>query len=132
MPNDEQAIKDLVSTWMEASAKGDLATILSLMDEDVAFLVAGQSPMRGRGAFAASFEKMNAQKLQIEGHVDFKEIQVVGEWAYCWNELKVNIRSESGDVMHREGNTLSILRKRNGKWLLYRDANLLGPPVKEE
>jgi uncharacterized protein (TIGR02246 family) len=116
---------------MEASAKGDLDTVLSLMDEDVVFLVAGQPPMR-RDEFAASFRSMNAQNLKIDGHVDFKEIQINGEWAYCLNKLKVDMKPGSGSAMHREGYTLSILRKRDSKWLLFRDANLLGPPAKEE
>jgi uncharacterized protein (TIGR02246 family) len=116
---------------MEASARGDLDTVLSLMDEDVVFLVAGQPPMR-HDEFAASFRTMDSQKLKIEGKADFQEIQVDGVWAYCWNRLEVNLKPESGPGMHREGYTLSILRKRDGKWLLYRDANLLGPPVKEE
>jgi ketosteroid isomerase-like protein len=75
---------------------------------------------------------MNSQKLNIEGKAEFQEIQVDGVWAYCWNRLEVNIKPASGPAMRREGYTLSILRKREGKWLLYRDANLLGPPVKEE
>jgi uncharacterized protein (TIGR02246 family) len=131
MISDDQAIRDLVNTWMEASSKRDLDTVLSLMAEDVVFLVPGQPPMQ-RDEFAASFRTMSAQNLKIEGHVDFKEIQINGEWAYCWNKLKVNMKPGSGSAIHREGYTLSILRKRDGKWLLYRDANLLGPPAKEE
>jgi len=130
--NDEQEIRQLVNNWMGASASGDVKKVLTLMDEDVVFLVTGQEPMRGRDAFAKSFEAMSNQKLVFDGHVDFKEIQIIGDWAYCWNRLEVNIKPESGPRMHREGYTLSILRKRDGKWLLYRDANLLGPPIKEE
>ncbi|PWT88422.1 MAG: DUF4440 domain-containing protein [Blastocatellia bacterium] len=129
---EEQAIRNLVKTWMAASAKGDTSTVLTLMDDDVVFLVPGQEPMRGRDAFAKSFEAMSAQNLHMEGHVDFKEIEVIDDWAYCWNQLEVSIRPGNGPAMRREGYTLSILRKRNGKWLLFRDANLLGSPVKEE
>ena len=35
MSPDEQAIRALVATWMEASATGDLDRVLELMDEYV-------------------------------------------------------------------------------------------------
>jgi ketosteroid isomerase-like protein len=59
---------------MEASAKADLDTVLSLMDEDVVFLVAGQPPMR-REEFASSFRTMNSQKLNIEAKPSFRKFK---------------------------------------------------------
>ena len=50
MSTAERAIRDLVALWHRATAKGDVDTVLSLMPEDVVFLVAGKEPMRGRGA----------------------------------------------------------------------------------
>lgn len=44
MLNDEQAIRDLVKKWMVATQAGDIETVLSLMTEDVVFLVPGQQP----------------------------------------------------------------------------------------
>jgi uncharacterized protein (TIGR02246 family) len=46
MQNDEQEIRQLVSTWMTASKAGDVEKVLSLMADDVVFLVTGQPPMR--------------------------------------------------------------------------------------
>jgi uncharacterized protein (TIGR02246 family) len=46
MQNDEQEIRQLVSTWMAASKAGDVETVLSLMADDVVFLVPGQPVMR--------------------------------------------------------------------------------------
>jgi uncharacterized protein (TIGR02246 family) len=54
MENDEQAIRQLVTTWLDASKAGDTEKVLSLMADDVVFPVAGQPPMRGKAAFAAS------------------------------------------------------------------------------
>jgi uncharacterized protein (TIGR02246 family) len=42
MTDDERAIRDLVERWMSASRAGDLATVLSLMADDVIFMVPGQ------------------------------------------------------------------------------------------
>jgi len=53
MQNDEQDIRQLVSTWMEATKAGDIETVLSLMTEDVVFLVPGKPVMR-KADFAAA------------------------------------------------------------------------------
>jgi len=146
MPNDEQLIRDLIAVWMTASAKGDLQTILTLMDEDVVFLIPGQPPMRGRDAFAASFSKMPLDRFRLEVTSNIKEIQVNGDWAYCWNQLTVNMvpagsantasavtsnpqspTSNPKVPPRRSGYTLSILRKKDDEWVLFRDANLLAP-----
>jgi uncharacterized protein (TIGR02246 family) len=57
MQNDEQTIRELVDTWMAASKSGDLATVLSLMSDDVVFMVPGKEPF-GKDAFAATSEEM--------------------------------------------------------------------------
>jgi len=44
MSPDERAIRDLVDTWMTASREGDTATVLSLMSDDVIFMVPGREP----------------------------------------------------------------------------------------
>ena len=41
MQSDEQEIRQLVSTWMAASKAGDVDTVLSLMADDVVFLMPG-------------------------------------------------------------------------------------------
>ena len=128
MANDEQLIRDVIETWMRATAKGDVAEILKLMDEDAVFLVTGQPPMRGRQAFAAGFKKA-LEKFRLEATSDIQEIQVMGDWAYCWNHLSVTMTpiEEAGSPVGRSGNVLTIFRKNSGgNWVLFRDANLLG------
>src|SRR4030095_10497457 len=43
--NDKAQIRELVSTWMSATKRGDLDALLALMAEDVVFLVPGQEPI---------------------------------------------------------------------------------------
>ena len=43
MTEDEQAIRELIATWMRASMAGDTDTVLSLMADDVVFMVAGRN-----------------------------------------------------------------------------------------
>ena len=53
MSPDERAIRDVIATWLSASARGDTATVLELMTDDVVFLVSGRAPF-GKQEFAAS------------------------------------------------------------------------------
>jgi ketosteroid isomerase-like protein len=57
MQENEQAIRNLVDTWMSASRTGDLATVLNLMDDEVVFLVPSREPF-GKEEFAASSKEM--------------------------------------------------------------------------
>jgi len=123
MGSDEQAIRDLVERWFSASRNADLATVLTLMDEDVIFMVPGQEPF-GKEAFAANSKQM--KDVRIEGTSDIQELKVLGDWAWMRNRLKITITPPSGKAMTRSGYTLTILRKKsNGAWVISRDANLL-------
>jgi uncharacterized protein (TIGR02246 family) len=126
MQNDEQAIRDLISTWLSASKAGDTEKVLSLMTDDVVFLVCGRPPMRGKTDFAASQAAL--AEVDIDATSEIQEIKVLGDWAYVWTRLSVVMTpKKGGDANRRVGNTLSILQKQAGTWLLARDANMLGP-----
>jgi uncharacterized protein (TIGR02246 family) len=124
MSEDEKAIRELVAAWMEASRTGDTDTVLSLMADDVVFMVPGREPF-GKEEFAAAARGMT--DLRIEGASDIQEIAVFGDWAYLRNRLTITMTPAGGEAMlRRSGYTLSILRKeKDGRWLLVRDANLL-------
>ena len=126
MHDDEHAIRELILSWMTATMAGDVAHLKMLMAEDVVFLAAGQAPMRGREAFAASFV-VAWVKFEIRPSSDIQEIKIFGEHAYCWNQLGVAMTSKNnGTVIRRTGPALTILTKRpNGRWVIVRDANML-------
>jgi uncharacterized protein (TIGR02246 family) len=128
MNKDEQAIRNLVETWLRATREGDVDTVLSLMTPDVIFLVPGQPPMHGREAFGDALRAVLG-KHSIESTSEIDEIVVSGDIAYCRTRLKVMVTSQhNGTPMERSGHTLSILRRtEDGKWLLARDANLVVP-----
>src|SRR5262245_25105034 len=125
MANDEQAIRDLVATWMRASLAGDISQVLKLMADDVVFLTPGREAF-GRKEFEAGFKGMQSQ-VRVDGNNDIQEIRVSGDMAYCWSKLTVNITPLSGgEPKQRKGYALSILRKKSdGAWVIARDANLL-------
>lgn len=125
MTEDERAIRQVVATWMEASRAGDTATVLSLMTEDVAFMVPGQEPF-GREAFEAASSQPEAARPQIDGTNDIVEIQILGGWAFTRNRIDITVTPPTGEPVRRTGYTLTLFRKEvDGRWRLARDANLL-------
>lgn len=122
--DDELAIRQLVATWLSATEDGKAEQVLSLMSDDVIFLVPGLAPM-GKSDFAAGQEALKASRIHAVSEI--QEIQVMGEWAYCWNKLSVTItpRSGEGAAVRRAGHVLSILQKQAGAWVIVRDANML-------
>jgi hypothetical protein len=77
---DNEKIREVVATWMRATAEGDLETVLSLIAEDAVFLLPDQPPMRGREAFAAALRSALGQ-VHIEGKPDIEEIYVAGDYS---------------------------------------------------
>jgi uncharacterized protein (TIGR02246 family) len=128
MTADEQEIRQLVATWMSATKAGDLATVLSLMTDDVVFLVVGQQPF-GKQQFAAAMKPPagGAPLPMIDGRSEIQEIRISGDHAYLWTRLNVEVTPPGGVTAKRSGHTLSVLRREGGRWRLARDANLLSP-----
>jgi uncharacterized protein (TIGR02246 family) len=128
MDKDEQAIRNLIETWLRATREGDVDTVLDLMTPDVVFLVPGQPPLVGRETFADALRAVLG-KHAVESASDIEEIVVSGDLAYCRTRLKVTVTGKHDRLpMLRSGHTLSILRRcDDGKWRLARDANLVVP-----
>jgi len=123
MQKDEQDIRTLVATWIAATEAGDTERVLTLICDDAVFLTAGAPPMR-KPDFAAAQASLKQLQLRITSEI--QEIRIMGEWAYCWNRLKLVVTPRSGGTaVTRSGNSLSILRHQSGSWLLVRDANMV-------
>jgi uncharacterized protein (TIGR02246 family) len=123
MSEDEQAIRAWVDGWMTASRAGDVGTVLSLMADDVIFMVPGRPPF-GKEAFRAASEGMKG--VQLDGQARIEELQVMGDWAYLRSYIEITLTPLSGTAVRRSGFTLTILRKEtDGQWRLARDANLV-------
>lgn len=127
MPGDEEQIRELISKWLAASEAGDVETVLSLMADDVVFLVPGRPPMRKADFAAAARAQSGAQAPRFKGASEIREIRVLGDWAYLWTHLTVVVTPPDGAALTRSGPTLSILEKRAGRWVIVRDANMLAP-----
>jgi uncharacterized protein (TIGR02246 family) len=124
MTEDERAIRELIDAWLAATKAGDLQAVLSLMTEDVVFMVPGAAPF-GRDAFAESFSAMAG--VRLDGRSEIQELQILGDWAYLRNLIDMIVSPPGGAApVRRAGHTLTILRKgADGRWRLSRDANLM-------
>ena len=125
MSDDEAAIRDLVERWRTATHSGDVATVLTLMTDDVVFQVPGKSPFRKAEFEAMSVTPPGGARPRIDAQQTILELQVRGDIAYMRSALKVRITQPDGKGTERSGTTLTIFRKVSGRWLLSRDANLL-------
>ena len=123
MSSDEQKIQEVIETWFEATRDGDLPKVLSLMTDDVVFLVAGRKPF-GKHEFSEMSKGLVG--LKLDGRVEVEELSVHGDWAIARTHITLDVKPHTGKAVRRSGYTLSAYQKgRNGEWLLARDANLL-------
>lgn len=125
MSEDELAIRSVVASWTEATKRGDIQSVLDLMTEDALFLVPGQPPM-SKAAFEAASRSHASAGLQIDAKSEIQEVRVEGAMAYMRSNLTVVVTpAGASDTIKRAGQTLTVFRKVDGRWLLCRDANLL-------
>jgi uncharacterized protein (TIGR02246 family) len=128
--NDEQAIRDLYATWRKATLNEDVPTLLGLIADDAVFYVPGQPPMRGKKDFRDVFDSVRG-KFSFESQTEFDEIVVHGDWAHVVARLAVIMKPlEGSPAQQLAGHTLTIFKKDNGRWLVYRDANMLAPETR--
>ena len=125
---DEQAIRDAVNTWLEASKKGDSNTLLSLLADDVIFITPGREPF-GKEAFRGHDDEM--KNIKMEANIDIKEIEVAGEWAWMRSFLEVSFTPADGNATKHAGHILTIFQKQAHGWVIKRDANFVQPQPAE-
>jgi uncharacterized protein (TIGR02246 family) len=123
MTEDEKAIRAMVQEWMRASKTGDTAAVLELMTDDVLFMTPQGEPF-GKDEF---HERSVALKdVEIDGHAETLEIEVLGDRAWIRNRLEMVMTPAGGEAQRRAGYTLTILKRgEDGHWRLFRDANLV-------
>jgi uncharacterized protein (TIGR02246 family) len=107
--------------YIAAHLRMDNAAILGMWQEDGVSLLQGMEPIQGKQAIGKFFDEAVAQ---IAGYhmktmeIDFREIQVLGDWAYEWGiEHQVLEAPPGKEPFDGRGNILLILHKSaNGEW----------------
>jgi uncharacterized protein (TIGR02246 family) len=121
--DDERAIRDVVDRWMAASKAGDTAAVLDLMTDDVIFMTPGREPF-GKEEFEV--QSASLKDMKIDGRAETLEIEVLRDRAWIRNRLDMTMTPAGGEPVHRAGYTLTILKRcDDGRWRLFRDANLV-------
>lgn len=130
MGSDEQAIREVHSTWIDAANAGDLVRLLTLMADDAVFLDPGRAPF-GRDGFSAGFSGAHKQ-ARISCSSELEEVVVVGEVAYtrARDSLSVIPRAVRTSDAARRSSSHGNRKQPDGHWLLARDAHTLSPVVK--
>ena len=113
-----------MNSWRRGCKRLPLETVLSLMSDDVVFLVPGQPPFGKQTCKATMQGPMKSARIESKSAIE--EIVESGDVAYLRNHLEVTIKPPQGPAMRNKGYTLTIFRKQlDGRWLLVRDANLV-------
>src|SRR5262249_51402028 len=107
MQSDEQEIRALVSTWMAATKAGEVDKVLSLMSDDVVFLMPGQPVMRKAGFAAAARAQAGKDAPKFDGTSEIQEIKLLGDWAFLWTKLTVVV-SPSWRSTHKTCRTHTV------------------------
>lgn len=125
MTDDEKKIRAVIAEWIEATAKGDLDRVLSLMTDDVEFVTPARAPF-GKKEYAENGRAMKGVKFS--GAPDIREVIVAGRYAFVRNDLEAEITPPGGALMRLKGPILSVFRKgEDENWRLWRDANFVAP-----
>lgn len=126
MTSDEKAIRAVVDEWVRASAAGDYGTMLTLLADDMVFLVPGAPPF-GKAEFQAAWEGP-MKGATIHCNADVEEVLINGDFGVTRTRLHVEITTADGKTSAANGYTMTLFRKQpDGRWLMARDANLLTP-----
>jgi uncharacterized protein (TIGR02246 family) len=127
MSPEEQEIREVHSTWIDAVNAGDLVRLLTLMTADVVFLSPGQAPS-GRDGFSANFSAAH-QQVRICCISELEEVVVVGEVAYTRSRDELSVTPlAGGETTRLAGYRVTVYREQSkGRWLLARDVHTLSP-----
>lgn len=127
MRPDEQAIREVHSTWIGAVNSGDLGRLLDMVTDDVVFLNPGEECV-GQDGFSTKFSAAH-QQLRICCVSELMEVVIAGEVAYTRSRDSLTVSPRAGGEESRlVGYRMTVYRKQpDGRWLLARDANVLSP-----
>jgi uncharacterized protein (TIGR02246 family) len=127
MTSDEQAIRELHASWIEAVNAGDLAPLLDRLADDAVLMGPGQAPY-GQDGFIAAFSGAH-RDLLLHCRSEQLEVVVAGDMAYTVSRDALSFTPRAGGETTRlAGHRLTIYRRRaDGLWRLARDAHTLTP-----
>ena len=122
---DLDKIEELHKTDMKASLEQDFETLISLWTDDGVLILPNQEPVRGIEALRKMMEEQREESkaYSITEYVhDFKEVKVIGEWAFEWGIYRgTMVMKDGGEPVSETGKLMRILKKQpDGNWKVSR------------
>ncbi len=119
----EHAAKQVLATYLQSVSQGDLATWISLWDEEGIQLPPG-SPMRvGRAAIEQALARDFASFVYYDSAYGSISTLVDHDYGFAWGTAVYKCRARaSGQVRHIDMKFETIFRRQaDGSWKIYRD-----------
>src|SRR5215471_3429741 len=111
---DIDAIHDLERRDIQASKVNDVDALVSLWTEDGVLLQPGSTPVVGRNAIRTLLEQQKQQStgtVTTEYEENWRELRILGDYAFEWGEMWVTIKFSSGKLAHQQANAIRILHR---------------------
>jgi uncharacterized protein (TIGR02246 family) len=123
--SDDEAIRDTIHGWLEATKHGDTKTLADMLDDDMLFVVKGAPPF-GKKEFLAGGQ---GAPHRFEAKVEIPEVTVHGDWALTRVNLEIEMAQTPGaEPLRLAGPTMTVWRRTpDGRWTIWRDANMVAP-----
>ena len=119
--NDEQAIRDTNTRWLDLIVKKDAAAVAALYTENGAFMAPNAPIATGRAAIQAAWQGMfEMPEVALTFEPDEIVVSSSGDMAYDRGTYKFSAAGEGGP-MTDEGKYVVVWRKVDGKWLVAAD-----------
>ncbi|MGH8251158.1 MAG: YybH family protein [Steroidobacteraceae bacterium] len=119
-----RAIERLHARDMRASAEGDFATLRALVDDEAVMLPPGGAMRRGATELDAAFERMNnaaGSHEVLDYRMELEEVRIFGNYAVEWGVIRGATREvKTGRISKSEYHVMRVLRRRKGRWKVYR------------
>ncbi len=109
-------IDALFASWREATSRGDVATLLSLVTEDAEFWMPGTPAVKGREAIRTMYERFIGA-FKIEQEFEETERIVAGDYAFIRGIEHNIVTPRGGEPVNVLQRAFMILhRGTDGRW----------------
>ncbi|MCK5943915.1 MAG: nuclear transport factor 2 family protein [Planctomycetes bacterium] len=124
MHEDEQAIRTWFDNWIKATTVGDLELARSLIADDAEFFMPGAGRM-DKETFAAGMTA-DDPNTDFDLKCEIDEIRLMGDHAAVVSHFELKMTNkQTGKSSKSAGHSLSLIEKRDGRWVTVRDANTM-------
>jgi uncharacterized protein (TIGR02246 family) len=127
--SDMEAINELHKRDTEASKAWDVETLVSLWTDDIVSIHQDGNPVIGKEANRNSLLKLKQASGDIdivEYDISFKEVKVIGDWAYEWGTFSGTVKLKAGGEAYKSSGKIFRMLKRDadGSWKVARTMSI--------